>query len=231
LSGFGCIILAAGKVTRFFSDTPKVLHDLHGKPVLQHVLETAESAGFRRPIVVVGRGADELSRFLKNRRAVPVVQKRQLGTADAVKSAERQLSKYDDIAVLYGDVPLVREETLRSLVASHKASGASCTVLTVDMADPSGYGRIVRGISGGVEAIVEEKEASAEERKIREINVGLCCFDRRDLFGAIRKIRRSRVKKEYYLTDAVAILDILGEAGQGFQNRGPRRVDRDEFEV
>ncbi|HOX10064.1 MAG TPA: NTP transferase domain-containing protein [Candidatus Omnitrophota bacterium] len=221
MSGFGCIILAAGKGTRFFSDTPKVLHDLHGKPVLQHVLETAESAGFRRPIVVVGRGADELSRFLKNRRAVPVVQKRQLGTADAVKSAERQLSKYDDIAVLYGDVPLVREETLRSLVASHKASGASCTVLTVDMADPSGYGRIVRGISGGVEAIVEEKEASAEERKIREINVGLCCFDRRDLFGAIRKIRRSRVKKEYYLTDAVAILISSGKRVRAFKTGDP----------
>jgi len=221
LSGFGCIILAAGKGTRFFSDTPKVLHDLHGKPVLQHVLDTAKSAGFGRPIVVVGRGSAALERFLKGR-AEPVVQKRQLGTADAVKSAERQLSKYDDIAVLYGDVPLVRQQTLKSLVASHKASGVSCTVLTVDMADPSGYGRIVRGPFGGdIEAIVEEKEASAEERKIREINVGLYCFDRRDLFGAIRKIRRSKVKKEYYLTDAVAILISGGKRVRAFKTGDP----------
>jgi len=220
LSGFGCIVLAAGKGTRFFSDTPKVLHGLHGKPVLQHVLETAKSAGFRRPVVVIGRDSAALERFLDGR-AVPVVQKRQLGTADAVKSAERQLSKYDDIAVLYGDVPLVREETLKSLVGSHKASGASCTVLTVDMDDPSGYGRIVRGISGDVEAIVEEKEASAEEKGIREINVGLYCFDRRDLFAAIKKIRRSKVKKEYYLTDAIAILISGGKRVRAFKTGDP----------
>lgn len=220
MSGFGCIVLAAGKGTRFFSDTPKVLHDLHGKPVLQHVLETAKSSGFRRPVVVIGRKSAAVERFLDGR-AVPVVQKRQLGTADAVKSAERQLSRYDDIAVLYGDVPLVREETLKSLVGSHKASGASCTVLTVDMGDPSGYGRIVRGLSGDVEAIVEEKEASEEERKIREINVGLYCFNCGDLFAAIKKIRRSKVKKEYYLTDAIAILISGGKRVRAFKTGDP----------
>lgn len=220
MSGFGCIILAAGKGTRFFSDTPKVLHDLHGEPVLQHVLETAKSAGFSRPVVVIGRKSADVKRFLEGR-ATPVVQKRQLGTADAVKAAKRQLSQYDDIAVLYGDVPLVRDETLKSLIRYHKASGVSCTVLTVDMGDPSGYGRIVRGISGDVEAIVEEKEASGEERKIREINVGLYCFDRRELFAAIKKIRRAKVKKEYYLTDAIAILISGGKRVRAFKTGDP----------
>ncbi|MFA5148980.1 MAG: NTP transferase domain-containing protein [Candidatus Omnitrophota bacterium] len=222
MDGFGCVILAAGKGTRFFSDTPKVLHDLHGKPVLQHVLDTAKSAGFVRPVVVIGHRSGEVERFLEGQAAVPVVQRMQLGTGDAVKAAKRQLSKYRDIAVLYGDVPLVKKETLRSLVSSHKASGASCTVLTVDMEDPSGYGRIVRGRFGGnVEAIVEEKEAAAEEKKIREINVGLYCFDRGDLFSAIKKIRRSKIKKEYYLTDAVAILISEGKRVRAFKTGDP----------
>jgi len=200
LDGFGCVILAAGKGTRFFSDTPKVLHDLHGKPVLQHVLDTAKSAGFVRPVVVIGHKPGEVERYLEGQAAVPVVQRMQLGTGDAVKAAEKQLSKYRDIAVLYGDVPLVKKETLRSLVGFHKASGASCTVLTVDMEDPSGYGRIVRGPFGGdVEAIVEEKEAAAEEKKIR----------------------RSKIKKEYYLTDAVAILISEGKRVRAFKTGDP----------
>jgi bifunctional UDP-N-acetylglucosamine pyrophosphorylase/glucosamine-1-phosphate N-acetyltransferase len=222
LNGFGCVILAAGKGTRFFSDTPKVLHDLHGKPILGHVLDTARSAGFARPVVVIGRKSGEVKRFLEGQGAVPVVQERQLGTADAVKVAERQLSKYGDIAVLYGDVPLVRKQTLRSLISFHRTSGASCTVLTVDMEDPSGYGRMVRGPFGGdVEAIVEEKEADAEAKRIREINVGLYCFDRRDLYSAIKIIRRSKVKKEYYLTDVIAILISEGKRVRAFKTGDP----------
>jgi len=221
LSGFGCIVLAAGKGTRFYSDTPKVLHGLHGKPILQHVLETVRSVGFKRPVVVIGHKAGEVERFLKGQGAIPVVQKLQLGTADAVRCAESELSVYDDITVLYGDVPLVREETLRSLIGFHKSSVASCTVLTVDMADPSGYGRIIRGISGNVEAIVEEKEATAEEARIKEINVGLYCFDRRDLFSAMKKIRRSKVKKEFYLTDAIEILISEGKSVRAYKTGDP----------
>ncbi len=221
MSGFGCIVLAAGKGTRFYSDTPKVLHDLHGKPILQHVLETAGSAGFKRPVVVIGHKAGEVERFLKGQGAVAVVQKSQLGTADAVKCAEKSLSAYDDIVVLYGDVPLVRTKTLRSLIGFHKMSRASCTVLTVDMEDPSGYGRIIRGISGDIEAIIEEKEASAEEARIKEINVGLYCFDRRELFSAMKKIRRSKVKKEFYLTDAIEILISGGKSVKAYKTDDP----------
>jgi len=220
LSGFGCVVLAAGKGTRFYSDTPKVLHDLHGRSILQHVLDAAAACGFKRPVVVIGHGAEGVRRFLKGK-AVAVVQKRQLGTADAVKSAKRELSRFGDIAVLYGDVPLVRKETLRSLIRQHDASASSCTVLTVDMDDPSGYGRIIRDISGGVKAIVEEKEATPEEKEIREINVGLYCFDRHELYSAIKKIRRSKIKKEFYLTDVIAILLEDGRKVSAFKTDDP----------
>ena len=220
MSGFGCVVLAAGKGTRFYSDTPKVLHDLHGRSVLQHVLDAAAACGFNRPVVVIGPMADEVRRFLKGK-AVAVVQKRQLGTADAVRSAKGQLSRFGDIVVLYGDVPLVKRETLRSLIRQHDTSASSCTVLTVDMDDPSGYGRIIRDIYGGVKAIVEEREATEGEKRIREINVGLCCFDRRDLYGAIKKIRRSRIKKEFYLTDAITILLEDGKRVGAFKTDDP----------
>jgi bifunctional UDP-N-acetylglucosamine pyrophosphorylase/glucosamine-1-phosphate N-acetyltransferase len=214
------VILAAGKGTRFYSDIPKVLHDLNGKPVLQHVLDAASACGFEKPAVVIGRGAGEIGRFLKGK-ARPVVQERQLGTADAVKSAKKELSRFDNIAVLYGDVPLVKKETLRSLVRQHKAFASSCTVLTVEMEDPSGYGRIIRGISGGVEAIVEDKEATAEEKRVREINVGLYCFDRKDLFEVIDRVQRSKVKKEFYLTDVIAILLEDGRKVGAFKTGDP----------
>jgi bifunctional UDP-N-acetylglucosamine pyrophosphorylase/glucosamine-1-phosphate N-acetyltransferase len=214
------VILAAGKGTRFYSDIPKVLHDLHGKPVLRHVLDAASACGFVKPVVVIGRKAEEIERFLDGQ-ARPVVQGRQLGTADAVKSAKKELSRFDDIAVLYGDVPLVKKETLRSLIKQHKASASSCTVLTVDMDDPSGYGRIIRGISGGVKAIVEDKETTAEEKRVREINVGLYCFDRKDLFEVIDRVRRSKVKKEFYLTDVIAILLEDGRKVSAFKTDDP----------
>ena len=220
MSGSGCVILAAGKGTRFYSDIPKVLHDLHGKPVLGHVLDAASACGFEKPVVVIGRKAEEAELFLKGK-ARPVVQERQLGTADAVKSAKKELSRFDDIAVLYGDVPLVKKGTLRSLIKQHKASASSCTVLTVDMEDPSGYGRIIRGISGGVKAIIEDKEATAEEKRVREINVGLYCFDRKDLFEVIGRVRKSKVKKEFYLTDVIAILLEDGRKVGAFKTDDP----------
>ncbi len=205
MSGIGCIILAAGKGTRFKSDKPKILHDLHGRSVLQNILDVASAAGLGRPAVVIGHKADEVRLFLKGK-AIPVVQKKQLGTADAVKAAESKLSRFEDVVILYGDAPLVKPGTIRSLINKHRVSGASCTLLTAYPDDPAEYGRIVRAASGGIKAIVEYKEASDSQRKIREINVGLYCFDRRDLYSAIREIRRSKVKKEYYLTDLIAVL-------------------------
>jgi len=184
--------------------------------MLQHLLDEAKAAGFIKPVVVIGHKAGDVRKFLKGK-AVAVIQKRQLGTADAVKVARRELSRFDDIVVLYGDVPLVRRETLRSLIREHRSSGSSCTVLAVDMDDPSGYGRIIRDYSGGVKAIIEDKEAAEDEKKIREINVGIYCFRRHDLYRVINKIRRSKVKKEFYLTDIIAILISEGKRVSAFK--------------
>ncbi|MDP3787305.1 MAG: NTP transferase domain-containing protein [Candidatus Omnitrophota bacterium] len=210
MSSIGCIILAAGKGTRFKSGTPKVLHELHGRPVLQNLLDVVAEVGFRRPVVVIGHKAGKVRDFLRDK-AVAVIQRKQLGTADAVKAGKKYLSRFEDILVLYGDVPLVKAGTIRSLIKEHAASGASCTLLTVFMDDPSGYGRIVRGSSDEVRGIVEEKEADEEEKRIREINVGLYCFNRRDLFETIKKVGKSKVKKEYYLTDLIEILISEGK--------------------
>jgi len=169
------------------------------------LLDAVAEAGFRDPVVVIGHKAGKVRDFLRDK-AIAVVQRRQLGTADAVKAGKKYLSRFKDILVLYGDVPLVKAGTIRSLVKEHRASGAACTLLTVSLDDPSGYGRIVRGSSGEVRGIVEDKEAGEEERRIREINVGLYCFGRRDLFEAVKKVGKSKVKKEYYLTDLIEIL-------------------------
>ena len=210
MNNIGCIILAAGKGTRFKSDTPKVLHELHGRPILQNLLDAVAEVGFRRPAVVIGYKSGKVRNFLRDK-AIAVIQRKQLGTADAVKVGKKYLSRFKDILVLYGDVPLVKAGTIRSLIKEHRTSGASCTLLTVFVDDPAGYGRIVRGSSDEVRGIVEEKEAGEEEKRIREINVGLYCFNRRDLFEAIKKVGRSKVKKEYYLTDLIEILISEGK--------------------
>lgn len=199
-----CIILAAGEGTRFNSETPKVLYALHGKPILQYILDAVNSAGVARPVVVIGHKANEVKKFLKGKAKV-VFQKRRLGTADAVKVAKSALSPSEDILVLYGDVPLIKSETIRSLIREHKSSGASCTLLVARLSEPAAYGRIVRDSSGNIEGIIEHKEATPEQKRIDEINVGVYCFKRRELFDAIQKVKKSKVKKEYYLTDLIAI--------------------------
>ncbi len=204
LGGIGCIILAAGEGTRFKSEVPKVLYELYGKTILQYVLNAVRAAGIGRPIVVVGHKASEVKNFLKGK-ARAVVQKRRLGTADAVKVAKDALSSVEDVLVLYGDNPLIKSESIRSLIKAHKLSGVSCTLLVTKLDDPTGYGRILRDPSNRIVGIVEDKEASPEQRRIREINAGAYCFKKGDLFDAIEKIKKSKVKKEYYLTDLIAV--------------------------
>lgn len=200
----GCIILAAGEGTRFKAETPKILYELYGKPILQCVLDAVNGVGIKRPLVVIGYGAKEVRDFLKGKGKV-VLQRRRLGTANAVKVAKNGLSPVEDVLVLYGDVPLIKSETIKSLIKEHKRSGNSCTLLVAKLDDPTGYGRILRGPSNNIEGIIEEREATPEQRRIREINAGVYCFKRRDLFDGIKKVKKSKVKKEYYLTDLIAI--------------------------
>jgi bifunctional UDP-N-acetylglucosamine pyrophosphorylase/glucosamine-1-phosphate N-acetyltransferase len=201
------VILAAGKGTRMKSARPKVLHALAGLPIIEHVLRTADHLRADSTVVVIGHGADELRAALKNRPALQfAVQSPQLGTGHAVAQAESVLAgKRGTLLLLYGDVPLLQPATLLRLVDHHRRAKSSLTVLTMKLADPYGYGRIVRDKKKQITRIVEERDASGDERKIQDVNSGIYCFDLKPLFGALRQLASDNSQGEYYLTDLVAI--------------------------
>lgn len=201
------LILAAGRGTRMKSDTPKVLHDLLGKPMIDHVLDALKSAGVNDAIVVTGYGSDLLKEHLKDRKVKTVLQKELLGSGDAALSAKSALEKgYDNVIILCGDAPLIRPETIKELVDKHKKSGSSATILTAVVKDPTGYGRIVRDDDKRIIKIVEEIEARFFEEVIEEINSGTYCFNVKDLFRALGEVKPNKGKKEYFLTDVFGIL-------------------------
>jgi len=173
------VVLAAGQGTRMRSKRPKVLHPLCGRPMLHTVVETVRRAGAGRVIVVVGHGADEVRAACAGLDVEFVEQRPQLGTGHAVAQAEPLLGQYDGpLLVTYGDTPLWRPETLADLLARHRASGAAASVISAVVDEPAGYGRVVRDkVTGRFLRIVEQKDASAEEAQIREINSGTYCFD------------------------------------------------------
>jgi bifunctional UDP-N-acetylglucosamine pyrophosphorylase/glucosamine-1-phosphate N-acetyltransferase len=200
------VILAAGKGTRMKSARPKVLHHVAGLPMIDHVLATARSLGPRSMTVVVGHEAAAVQTALQGHTDVSfVVQEPQLGTAHALLTTEAALrDATGTLLLLYGDVPLLSARTLKRLREHHDSTGAAATVITAEMDDPHGYGRIVRS-NGSIARIVEEKDASPAEREIREINSGIYAFALHGLFDALRQIAPENVQKEYYLPDLVAI--------------------------
>jgi bifunctional UDP-N-acetylglucosamine pyrophosphorylase/glucosamine-1-phosphate N-acetyltransferase len=205
------IILAAGKGTRFKSETPKVLHELWGRPVIDYVLDVAQAIGSLKNYVVIGYKAEAVAEAVKTR-ATSVLQKDQLGTAHAVRCCASQFRGYHgDVLVMCGDTPLLDKMIVRSLVSRHRKSKAACTFLTARISNPHGYGRIIRGAHGKVSAIREEKDASGEEKRIHEINVGVYCFNATLLFGSIGSIRQNAKKKEFYLTDIVELFLARGK--------------------
>ena len=200
------VILAAGQGKRMKSALPKVLHTIAGRPMLSHVLETARSvgadAGSVRPIVVVGHGGDAVrAAYAGADDLVFVTQPTQLGTGHAVRQAVPHLDDAGPTLVLYGDVPLTTAATLRQLVA---AAGSGVALLTVRLADPSGYGRIVRDAGGSVVRIVEEKDATAAERAIDEINTGILVAPTAQLKTWLASLSNRNAQGEYYLTDVIA---------------------------
>jgi bifunctional UDP-N-acetylglucosamine pyrophosphorylase/glucosamine-1-phosphate N-acetyltransferase len=199
------IILAAGKGTRFNSRVPKVLHEVCGKPVLDYVIDTAKAAGSLKTYVVVGHEAELVRRAVEGRADI-VLQEEQLGTAHAVRCAADEFKAYSgEVLVMCGDTPLLDPVIVRKLVSRHRRSGAVCTFLTAELANPEGYGRILRDESGRVRAIREHKDADTSERAIREINVGVYCFAGKELFGSIADIAINPKKKEFYLTDIIEL--------------------------
>ncbi|MGB0131884.1 sugar phosphate nucleotidyltransferase [Chlorobium sp.] len=207
------LIMAAGKGTRMKSDLPKVLHQANGKPVIEHVLDTAGRLNPDKTVLIVGHQAELVSEATRSYPVTPVVQEPQLGTGHAVMQAEAPLRSFSgEVLVLSGDAPLVRSRTLEELLAFHRREKASATVLTAELDDPTGYGRIVRDrLSGDVLRIVEQKDASPEERLVRETNSGIYVFDSKVLFEALGELRTDNAQQEYYLTDVFGICFGKGE--------------------
>jgi bifunctional UDP-N-acetylglucosamine pyrophosphorylase/glucosamine-1-phosphate N-acetyltransferase len=194
------IVLAAGQGKRMRSDLPKVLHPIGGRPLLAHVLDAAHALEPKKILVVHGHGAEKVRAAFADARVEWVLQAEQLGTGHAVQQAMKHASGNGDVLILYGDVPLVRAESLKRLIA---ASRAGVAVMTTEVQDAKGYGRILRGSDGNVERIVEERDATSAERRIREVNAGMMALSGTRLLAWARKISNRNAQNEYYLTDLV----------------------------
>jgi bifunctional UDP-N-acetylglucosamine pyrophosphorylase/glucosamine-1-phosphate N-acetyltransferase len=206
------VILAAGKSTRMKSDTPKVLHKLAGVPMLQWVLDQAAAVNAAETIVVVGHEGDRVREKFKDR-ARFVTQEPQQGTGHAVMQTRDALKDFKgDVAVLCGDVPLIRPRTLELLRHMHRSENAACTILTTLPAQPRGYGRIVRDGLGRVRKIVEQRDLHREQEAIKEVNTGTYLFDCAKLLLVLDKLKTDNAQGEYYLTDVVPLLAQLGVA-------------------
>ena len=198
------IIMAAGQGTRMFSDLPKVLHPVNGKPMILYAIQAANEAGSEKPVVVIGNGAEEVKKIIGGD-AIFVLQEQRLGTAHAVMTAEKVLAGEDGLVLITaGDMPLLTSATLKRLIEKQTNNPGPLTMLTVHSGNPRGFGRVLRGMDGEVRAIVEEAQANPEELKIDELNVGAYCVNSGWLWQGLKKIQLSP-KGEYYLTDLVSV--------------------------
>ena len=204
------LIMAAGLGTRMKSNRAKVLHELGGLPLITYVCRTAQKLAPKAIYVVVGHQANEVQSAVQaeaGQLAKFVLQAKQRGTGDAVASARAELENSPSLLlVLSGDVPLIRAETLQKLIDQHINNGDDCTILSVRLENPTGYGRIIRDETDGFEKIVEHKDATTEQRQVREINSGIYCFDTQKLFAALKRVEPANQQGEYYLTDVAEIL-------------------------
>ena len=201
--------MAAGKGTRLKSRHPKVLHEVGGKPILAHVIATATRVVPAADIfVIIGHEADQVRAAVSSTGVQFVLQGEQRGTGHALMVAREALAPYDQVIVLSGDAPLITPETIHRLSAFHASQKAAMTLLSAELADPSGYGRVIRKApkSADVRAIVEEKSASGRQKKIREINSGFYAFSVPALYGHIGELSTQNAHREYYLTDMAAVL-------------------------
>jgi bifunctional UDP-N-acetylglucosamine pyrophosphorylase/glucosamine-1-phosphate N-acetyltransferase len=205
------VILAAGKGTRLKSSLAKVLHRAGGRTLVEQIVRACEPLKARETVVVVGHQAEQVAAVVEPHGAVVVVQQPQNGTGHAMHVAKRALGRAKFAIVLPGDAPLVRTETLKALAAAHRSGTAAATILSAVLADPSGYGRVVRKTETAVSAIVEESQLTEEEREINEINSAIYCFTLEKLWPALAQVKPNNKHRELYLTDAIAVLNAKGE--------------------
>jgi bifunctional UDP-N-acetylglucosamine pyrophosphorylase/glucosamine-1-phosphate N-acetyltransferase len=209
--GVAALVLAAGQGTRMGSDLAKVLHTMAGRPLLRHVLDSVEDLGPGRTMVVIGHQRDRVRAAFPDPGLEWVEQADQRGTGHAVMMAAPALRGFrGTLLVVYGDTPLLTAATLHELLEAHAGSGAAVTVLSMRVPDPQGYGRIVRGPGASIRAIVEDRDASPEERRIDEVNSGVYAFDWPRLERALEGLTAHNAQGEYYLTDAVGLIRGAG---------------------
>ncbi len=207
----GIVILAAGKGTRLKSSLAKVLHCAGGRTLVEQIVRSCQLLKARETVVVVGHQAEQVAAVVEPLAALTVLQRPQNGTGHAMQTAKRALSRAKFAVVLPGDAPLVRTDTLKALIAAHHNGNAAATVLSAVLADPSGYGRVVRKSETAVSAIVEESQLTDEQREINEINSAIYCFTLEKLWPALAQVKPNNKHRELYLTDAIAVLNAKGE--------------------
>ena len=212
------IILAAGQSTRMKSQLSKMLHPICGRPIIRYITDLVDAVLARRGVMVLGYQADRIQQELSDTKIEFAYQKERLGTAHAVSQTRDMLADFSGtVLILNGDTPLLTSQELTALIQLHHETQAECTILSSDIPDPFGYGRILRDETGRVLEIVEEKDASQEQRKIKEINAGIYCFNSRSLYDSLSKINNRNAKEEYYLTDSIAILRQEGKLVQALK--------------
>ena len=220
--------MAAGLGTRMKSKRAKVLHELGGLPLIAHVVRAAQALNPQAILVVVGHQAEEVERAAiaeVGDLARGVLQAQQRGTGDAVESARSELENSDSLVlILSGDVPMIKTETLRKLIEHHNNAAAACTILSVRLENPTGYGRIIRDQNDSFQKIVEHRDATDEERLVKEINSGIYCFDAKELYRALRKVEPANDQGEYYLTDVAEIILASGGTVSVYLHSDSREV-------
>ncbi|MDX1304260.1 bifunctional UDP-N-acetylglucosamine diphosphorylase/glucosamine-1-phosphate N-acetyltransferase GlmU [Photobacterium sp.] len=219
---FSAVILAAGKGTRMYSNLPKVLHTLAGRPMAKHVIDTCGDLGANNIHLVYGHGGDHMQQVLADEPVNWVLQAEQLGTGHAVNQVSPALADSEKVLILYGDVPLISTDTLTNLLDAQPDGGIA--LLTVVLDDPMGYGRIVRR-NGPVVAIVEQKDASDEQKQIKEINTGVMVANGGDLKRWLGQLKNENAQGEYYLTDIIAIAHNEGRAVEAVHPVNPIEVE------
>jgi bifunctional UDP-N-acetylglucosamine pyrophosphorylase/glucosamine-1-phosphate N-acetyltransferase len=205
------VVLAAGKGTRLKSSLAKVLHRAGGRTLIEHVVRACEPLKARETVVVVGHQAEQVTAVVEPLGATGVLQQPQNGTGHAMQVAKRALGRAKFAVVLPGDAPLVRTDTLKALIATHRGGNAAATILTAVLADPSGYGRILRKTETTVSAIVEESQLNDEQREINEINSAIYCFTLEKLWPALAHVKPNNKHRELYLTDAISVINAKGD--------------------